>query len=187
MFKMGIIGTWEGFIVGSYDIYNRGTFGSGYGISDVRGFSNSGSISTTNDSSAIKIKQSGVSEESIKYNSIQFRIYKPINLLSYKTVNFIVSGLFSYQWGYSGNSGANLGLNVYNDSSFSKSVASSMREFRFSSPNYTETTFSLDISNLNIPGYISIQLVDISDYSGGAYLYGDKINVISYVHKIWFT
>lgn len=32
---MGIIGTWEGFVVSSYDVYNRGTWGIGYGQQSV--------------------------------------------------------------------------------------------------------------------------------------------------------
>ena len=194
---MGIIGTWEGFVVSSYDVYNRGTWGIGYNINNIIALTNGGwdienitgfSATKTAESSAIRFVFTKINDT--YYTSMHGKFMTtPINLTPYKTINFTVSNIQGYQKGRYSNDWIDLSLRCFVSTPTGQLI--SEKEYYYGgktdgniTPPSKEITSSIDISNINITAQISVVLF---------YLYNKNGNIstgethTAYLHRLWFT
>lgn len=161
---MGIIGTWEGFVPGPYDIYNRGAWGSGYGTASVTPFTSS----STHNYYPTHIESWGpISSSSHRRSAPWVCISKNgsrINLQPYKTINVVYT---TDDDGSAINGKTRLELvsndNIRSDGSWTLS----------------EKTLTLDISNVNVTDFIYFRNISDTDVSG----MGDKFNI----YRVYFT
>lgn len=199
-------GTHEGFVPSTYDIYNRGSWGSGYGtgntavyqeensnhVSDNHPTSNSQYLqaSMAYEASAIRCHYTSSYPESDwdSYKKGYFRITKAINLTPYSKLNFTVSKVFG--WDAGSNLAAQLRdvplraaiLNTSNQVLANVEYYNGGKQGNLSEAT-GEVTGSINISNLNVTGYFSILLFDFEDYKGRR----DNTTFDCYVHRIWFS
>lgn len=177
---MGIIGSYEGWYAGDGIIYNRGSWGSGYSTSNLSAYNvpSGFSISISSEPSAVKIHSSG--NDKLTYNHVCIKLNKAINFSAYKTVNFILSGCAGGRWNSHGQwFEQSLFCSIMNTSGKS-AVATSFKGDGYE-PDVVEHTITMDISTLNITGYLCMEFIDISEYGG---LGLGRYNTTSYIHMI---
>ncbi len=132
---MGITGTHDGFVPGPMDIYNRGTWGAGYGTASVV----SGRSGATVAFNASNIELTGKGS-SISVHAIISKQGSPINLQPYKTINVV----------YSNDMNAVGSRDVHFFLQRNNSISS------YAGQSLTERTISLNISNIGITSEIVI-------------------------------
>ena len=132
---MGITGTHDGFVPGPMDIYNRGTWGAGYGTASVV----SGRSGATVAFNASNIELTGKGS-SISVHAIISKQGSPINLQPYKTINVV----------YSNDMNAVGSQDVHFFLQRNNSISS------YAGQSLTERTISLNISNIGITSEIVI-------------------------------
>lgn len=158
----GVTGTHDGFVPGPYDIYNRGSWGSGYGQA---------SIVATNSSSTHTYYPTHIESWGPVVNSRRrapsVTITKngsPINLQPYKTVNLVyTTDCGPEDMGMTSRLELDSNSNIYTNTPFST----------------TERTVTLNISNVNVTDKIIFRNISDTDVSG----MGDKFNI----YRIYFT
>lgn len=118
---MGITGTFEGFIPGPYDVYNRGSWGTGYGTKSISG------SSPTFELSNIFIS----SKASSGFMIFISKQGSDIVMQPYRTINIV----------FDSDLGAFPDVNVIELSVGNMSISTT--------PSKTEKTISLDITGIN--------------------------------------
>lgn len=201
---MGIAGTHDGFVPGPMDIYNRGSWGSGYGTGNIALYHTDryliASYPTSNgeylqaslafESSAIKCHytSSYPYADHTSYRIGLFKITKAINFTPYNRLNFIVSKVFGH------NVSTQYASDMRDVPLRAAILSTSNQELAAveyynggktgdTTPASGEVTGSIDISNLNISGYLSIQMFSRSKYKG----WRENVPYDCYVHRIWFS
>lgn len=160
----GITGTHEGFVPGPLEIYNRGSWGSGYSQNDVTLYRYRGNGSIYFEPSAIRVNGYATGNNAATFGIDVFKNNNK-NISAYSTFNAIVKARVDE---------FDATMYLYLKSPNDVTIASKAYKTTGS-----EVTVSLDISNQNITGYFEIGLVR----SMGASL--DEVD--AYVHKLWFT
>ena len=165
--EMGIIGSFEGFIPGAKDIYNRGTWGSGY---DSLWANTSVQYNeTSNRGNRIILTSSSIQVYTKFYNEEpgQLRIGSPsklINFSSYNTISTVISNtpdcLYSGYFYIRGSEN-----NTIAKVTISKNVSS-------------EQIYTINLSGINVVGYLDISpLQTLNKNATGTW----------YVHRVYFT
>lgn len=195
----GITGTHDGFVPGPLEIYNRGSWGSGYSINSISAFLGDSMDDTANSNycTATKTAESAA----IRFNfertegGRQLHVYglcrlSPlINFAAYKSFNFIASKVLGR---YESSSGADwhdieLYVNVYSQDNRvlkEKAYYDGGKDSGDYTPPSGEVTGSIDLSDVNTSGYLVIGLYHIGrHYDFASY---DESH-IAYIHKMWFT
>lgn len=202
---MGITGTHDGFVPGPMDIYNRGSWGSGYGTGNAAVYqaealgsgdehhqiSNGENLQASMifESSAIKCHytSSYPYADWTSYRKGYFRITKAINFTPYNKLNFIVSKVFGHNVKQYASDTKDAPIRAFIVNTSNEEVA--RVEYYDGgkkgglTPASGEVTGSIDISNINITGYLSIVLFYRDKYKGQR----ENIPYDCYVHKIWFS
>ena len=202
---MGITGTHDGFVPGPMDIYNRGSWGSGYGTGNAAVYqaeaigsddehhqiSNGENLQASMifESSAIKCHytSSYPYADYTSYRKGYFRITKAINFTPYNKLNFIVSKVFGHKVEQYASDVRDVPIRAFIVNTSNEEVA--RVEYYDGgkkgglTPASGEVTGSIDISNINITGYLSIVLFYRDKYKGQR----ENIPYDCYVHKIWFS
>lgn len=173
---LGITGTFEGYTAGTLDVYNRGTWGSGYSISNIAQNPSTGYVngSITAQTSAIMVRSpTQRTDHSWSYHCYVY-LNKAINLAAYKTVNIIMSHTYAnknytdYMYGYVGSSHG----------------TSDLASTNFTASN-NEVTISINVSNINVNGYLWVYFFRTSGKSESE-SYEERYQT-AYIHRIWFT
>lgn len=130
---MGIIGTHDGFVPGPMDIYNRGSWGSGYSSNNVVGDTD---VATKFEASNILMTYSQSTT-----SSRGFSIFKnqPINLTPYKSFNMITTDA---------SLGSNFRFRVMNTSGGQATY--------YTLPSSSNKQHTIDLTNINIVGWFDI-------------------------------
>ena len=130
---MGIIGTHDGFVPGPMDIYNRGSWGSGYSSNNVVGDTD---VATKFEASNILMTYSQSTT-----SSRGFSIFKnqPINLTPYKSFNMITTDA---------SLGSNFRFRVMNTSGGQATY--------YTLPSSSNKQHTIDLTNINIVGWFYI-------------------------------
>lgn len=193
---MDLIGSYEGFPASTYDIYNRGTWGSGWSSSRITvGKNSNDNTDFTYDpkiafeKTSIKIDHymygSGESDKQ-KFNNTETYIQigsasNPINFSQYNSIKIVVSNMYSYRYtNDDGVSSPNMTAIAFGTS------GNTLVSVSYSDNNKSsaETTITLNLSNINSVGFIRVMLI--------AYYYGwlysiPEISRTAYVHRIYGT
>ena len=191
---MGITGTHDGFVPGPMDIYNRGAWGTGYGMSDIIGFTGNSKDETQTklESSSIKFKyiKRDISFSG-KHSLLGCFKTKPINFSPYKSINFIVSRVQGISISNKIVEWQDVKLRAYIYSSDGNSKISSKDYYYggktsngISDPS-GEVTSSIDLSNINITGNLTVELYSAYDGHTDGMSAGEFHE--AYVHRIWFS
>ena len=147
---MGITGTHDGFVPGPMDIYNRGSWGAGYGTASVAPANSNGSISYNINHIYNMHRRNGVANG---FNALISNQGNPFNLQPYSTVNVV------YSTQNSNDSVQCVRLFLLNSSSIRVTGLPSAKEktitLNISSFNGT-STIGLDSLGSNVPGGIFI-------------------------------
>lgn len=149
---MGIIGAHDGFVPGPMDVYNRGSWGSGYGTA---------SITPTHSYGSIEYKNSNIvsygGANNGRFKAFDVTISKqgnPINLQPYKTVNVV----------YSTNT-----MNLGGEWEVKIRLSGNSEIYTEGKESATERTISLNISNVGITD--KIQIYGVSEHWDTIYIY----------------
>ena len=167
----GVTGTFEGYVATNKDIYNRGTWGSGYSSNNLVAFRRSGygdgsAVEPSLTIQAVVIKMDG--KQSTWEFSGGFTINKAINLTAYNTINVVHSCDKEstlpdvYIRIYSN-------IPTYIDDDYIKSVYTE-------GITRTEQTTSMDVSSINREVYIGFGFMRNIDADNAVY-----------IHRIYFT
>ena len=177
---MGITGTHDGFVPGPMDIYNRGAWGAGYGASwyyrasSTRPGTASGYIA--NESSAIKIvHNNGTWPKGDTTVWCGIKVNNLINFTPYSKLNVIMRPFF--------NSRTSHDAGVYIIGTDENVITYNEAYFRDEYGLQPETSVTVDLTGVNVSGYIAILPLEISYpvYDNNPFPY------IGYVNKIWFS
>ena len=198
---MGIIGTHDGFVPGPLDIYNRGSWGSGYSVKDFTAIprgdltynpspgSTGYSGSVTAESSALKFnfaKNSGVRGDLYGY----CKLSKLINFTPYSTLNFTVSNIVNYHDSEYANEWKDDETYAYIIGTSGNKLAELMYykgpgvDSGTSAKPTGELTKQINISGINISGYIVILLYGHNTISRWS---DDSLSGMAYLQRLWFT
>ena len=176
---MGITGTHDGFVPGPMDIYNRGAWGAGYGaswyyrVSFTRPGTASGYIA--NESSAIKIVHNNGTWPGDTTVWCGIKVNNLINFTPYSKLNVIMRPFF--------NSRTSHDAGVYIIGTDENVITYNEAYFRDEYGLQPETSVTVDLTGVNVSGYIAILPLEISYpvYDNNPFPY------IGYVNKIWFS
>ena len=155
---MGIIGTHDGFVPGPLDIYNRGSWGSGYSQSSIVDSSSEGH-ETYNSNNIEIVSYKRISGGGITYYRFSVKISNnggDFNLSPYKSVNVMFSDP------------------DFNDIERGVTLEVPGASKTTGSITGAEQILTLDLSAINVTGVIELQAD--SDY-----------NNTVYIHRVWFT
>nr|DAZ06684.1 MAG TPA: tail protein [Caudoviricetes sp.] len=149
---MGIIGAHDGFVPGPMDVYNRGSWGSGYGTASITPTYSYGSIEYKNSNI---VSYGGANNG--RFKAFDVTISKqgnPINLQPYKTVNVV----------YSTNT-----MNLGGEWEVKIRLSGNSEIYTEGKESATERTISLNISNVGITD--KIQIYGVSEHWDTIYIY----------------
>ena len=178
---MGITGTWDGFVATAGYIYNRGNWKSGYGSLSAINVSSGHTINIYNESSAVRIVSTGPAyNTSYAVNHVEIQLNNAINFTPYSNVTFTLSGCAGGRWNSHGNF-TMVSLRCYITNPSGTSLVSTSYDGDGYNPGVTEHTISINVSNINVTGYLRMEFVNITE-SGG--LSSDRANTTSYIHII---
>ena len=173
---LGITGTHDGFVPTSMDIYNRGTFGNGYSSSNITTYkSGNCSAAITFETSAIKLVYTQSSGQTGGTASIQIgSASSPINFTPYSSFKAIVKDTSATHTSSSnGTQARKLDATVYGTSN------STLATITYT-PATAEQTITINLSSVNVSGYIRIELVYKYVYGGGAH------TITAYANRLYF-
>ena len=178
---MGITGTWDGFVATAGYIYNRGNWRSGYGSLSAINVSNGHTINIYNESSAVRIVSTGPSNnETYPSNHVEVQLNNAINFTPYSNVAFTLSGCAGGRWNSHGQF-TKYTLHCYIVNPSGTSLVSTFYEGETYNPGVAELTMSINVSNINVTGYLRMEFVDLHE-SGG--MSQERANTTSYIHII---
>ena len=163
---MGITGSWEGFYAGDKEIYNRGTWGNGYSLSQIaptkcaNTSSGSSLCTVSQDSSTLRLNNIGS-----KYCAIY--INKAVNFSAYQTLNVVASCAKVEQV-----------INLYvldsKPPEFLDNAVYIRRPQVRAVEGYKEYTLSASLSDINLSGYLAVS-------------FHTFIDGYRYIHRIYFA
>lgn len=130
---MGIIGTHDGFVPGPMDIYNRGSWGSGYSSNNVVGDTD---VATKFEASNILMTYS---QSTTSFRGFSIFKNQPINLTPYKSFNMITTDA---------SLGSNFRFRVVNTSGGQATY--------YTLPSSSNKQHTIDLTNINIVGWFDI-------------------------------
>ena len=165
-------------------IYKRGTWKSGFGSLSPINTSADTVYRIYNDASAVRINaNSPVNDEHHTNHRLEVKLNNIINFTPYKTVTFVISGTMGLSWNSHGNTAEHsLWCSILDPSG---SVIS--RTF-FKTQTYevslAERTITIDVSTLNVSGYLTMCFLDIYEAYG---LSSSRARTNSYIHEIKLT
>lgn len=178
---MGITGTWDGFVATAGYIYNRGNWRSGYGSLSAINVSSKHTINIYNESSAVRIVSTGpVNDEAYSYNHVEVQLNNAINFTPYSNVTFTLSGCAGGSWNSHGNF-TKFSLQCYIINPSGTSLVSTSYDGDGYNPGVTEHTISINVSNINVTGYLRMEFIDFHEYGGVS---ENRTNTTSYIHII---
>lgn len=198
---MGITGTHDGFVPGPMDIYNRGSWGSGYSTNDISAILGDSSLDTANVQYCTATKTAESAALRFDFNRSKggyqtslygiCRLSKLINFAPYKSINFIVSKVLGRHEDEYSSDWKDLALNAYIVSQSNAQL--SVKEYFYGGKRGSsaavsdpsgEVTASIDLSAINVSGYLSIVLYHLSRDSK----WGENSESHSaYLNRLWFT
>ena len=197
---MGITGTHDGFVPGPLDIYNRGSWGSGYSINDISAILGDSSLDTANAQRCTATKTAESAAIRFDFNRSEggtqtnlygiCRLSKLINFAPYKSINFIVSKVLGRHEDEYAVDWKDLALNAYIVSQSSATLSD--KEYFYGGKSGSssvsdpsgEVTASIDLSAINVSGYLSIVLYRLNrEYKWGS----NSESHSAYLNRLWFT
>lgn len=191
---LGITGTFEGYTTTNAQIYNRGTFGSGYRLSDFT--TNGDNPSITNDTSQLKVYLDKLDYTyAIGYNlalNFKTKLNSLINYSPYSKlyITFSYAYIKVYGSGISKDDSNHLYLITYNSNG--DQIARTNYKIITGESSWeqgaTEQTVSVDISSYNGVGGFAIYLYrNVWSISGGSTNKSKDFKHTAYIQRIYLA
>lgn len=199
-----VTGTYEGYYAGTLDVYNRGTWGSGYSVSNFKAYADDSYYETGETDSSTLTAETAQLKVLMKYASTTYGWYTMsvggfktasnslVNFSAYKTLNIV----YSYSKGYyyyddfDKIATFKLTFTAYNSSGAAiKSVnhiSHTENDYRVKwEQGSAERTATIDISSYNGMGGFNIELFKENRENAGNSQ--PSFNHTAYIQRIYFT